>query len=107
MLLASLGVILIAILMVKRVGSAILLGIVAITLAGNSSWARRTGPRIFSRCRIHPARFSSLIFALPTKIGLAELVFVFFFVDLFDNVGTLVGVCEQGGFLARWKTSAR
>jgi AGZA family xanthine/uracil permease-like MFS transporter len=24
---------------------------------------------------------------------------VFFFVDLFDNVGTLVGVCEQGGFM--------
>ena len=33
------------------------------------------------------------------KIGLGELIFVFFFVDLFDNVGTLVGVCEQGGFL--------
>jgi AGZA family xanthine/uracil permease-like MFS transporter len=33
------------------------------------------------------------------KLGLGELVFVFFFVDLFDNVGTLVGVCEQGGFL--------
>jgi adenine/guanine/hypoxanthine permease len=30
---------------------------------------------------------------------LGELVFVFFFVDLFDNVGTLVGVCEQGGFM--------
>jgi adenine/guanine/hypoxanthine permease len=27
------------------------------------------------------------------------LIFVFFFVDLFDNVGTLVGVCEQGRFL--------
>ena len=27
------------------------------------------------------------------------MIFVFFFVDLFDNVGTLVGVCEQGGFL--------
>jgi AGZA family xanthine/uracil permease-like MFS transporter len=31
------------------------------------------------------------------------LVFVFFFVDLFDNVGTLVGVCEQGGFLREGK----
>ncbi|HEX4537527.1 MAG TPA: NCS2 family permease, partial [Candidatus Acidoferrum sp.] len=30
---------------------------------------------------------------------LGELIFVFFFVDLFDNVGTLVGVCEQGRFL--------
>jgi len=33
------------------------------------------------------------------KIGLGELIFVFFFVDLFDNVGTLIGVCEGGGFL--------
>src|SRR5206468_12612907 len=33
------------------------------------------------------------------KLGLGELIFVFFFVDLFDNVGTLVGVCEQGRFL--------
>jgi AGZA family xanthine/uracil permease-like MFS transporter len=36
-------------------------------------------------------------------LGLGELVFVFFFVDLFDNVGTLVGVCEQGGFLRNGK----
>ena len=26
-------------------------------------------------------------------------MFAFLFVDLFDNVGTLVGVCEQGGFM--------
>jgi AGZA family xanthine/uracil permease-like MFS transporter len=26
-------------------------------------------------------------------------MFAFLFVDLFDNVGTLVGVCEQGGFV--------
>ena len=33
------------------------------------------------------------------RLGLLELIFAFFFVDLFDNVGTLVGVCEQGGFM--------
>ena len=37
------------------------------------------------------------------KLGLGDLVFVFFFVDLFDNVGTLVGVCEQGGFVKNGK----
>jgi len=30
---------------------------------------------------------------------LLEILFAFLFVDLFDNVGTLVGVCEQGGFI--------
>jgi AGZA family xanthine/uracil permease-like MFS transporter len=97
-LLAALGVILIAILMVRRVGSAILLGIVAITLLGIPLGLSHWPEHLFSLP--HP---SGTLFKLDlraaTKIGLAELIFVFFFVDLFDNVGTLVGVCEQGGFL--------
>ena len=101
-LLAALGVILIAILMVRRVGSAILLGIIAITLAGIPLGLTHWPAHLFSLP--HP---SDTLFKLDlraaTKIGLAELIFVFFFVDLFDNVGTLVGVCEQGGFLRNGK----
>jgi AGZA family xanthine/uracil permease-like MFS transporter len=97
-LLAALGVILIAILIVRRVGSAILLGIVAITLIGIPLGLSHWPEHLFSLP--HP---SGTLFKLDlraaAKIGLAELIFVFFFVDLFDNVGTLVGVCEQGGFL--------
>jgi AGZA family xanthine/uracil permease-like MFS transporter len=97
-LLAALGVIVIAILIVRRVGSAILVGIVAITLAGIPLGLAHWPAHLFSLP--HP---SGTLFKLDlraaTKIGLAELIFVFFFVDLFDNVGTLVGVCEQGGFL--------
>ncbi len=97
-LLAALGVIVIAILMVKRVGSAILLGIIAITLLGIPLGQSYWPAHLFSLP--HP---SGTLFKLDlraaSKIGLAELIFVFFFVDLFDNVGTLVGVCEQGGFL--------
>jgi AGZA family xanthine/uracil permease-like MFS transporter len=97
-ILAAAGIVLIAILMARKVGGAILAGIIVITLAGIplglSHW---------------PAHFfswpdpSGTLFKLDlrgaAKIGLGELIFVFFFVDLFDNVGTLVGVCEQGGFL--------
>jgi len=97
-LLAALGVILIAILMVRRIGSAILVGIVAITLIGIPLGLSHWPAQLFSLP--HP---SGTLFKLDlraaTKLGLAELIFVFFFVDLFDNVGTLVGVCEQGGFL--------
>ena len=97
-LLAALGVIIIAILMVKRVGSAILLGIVAITLAGIPFGQTHWPAHLFSLP--HPGgTLFKLDLRAATKIGLAELIFVFFFVDLFDNVGTLVGVCEQGGFL--------
>ncbi len=97
-LLAALGLLLIAILMARRVGSAILLGILAITFAGIPLGLAHWPAHLFSLP--HP---SGTLFKLDlhsaAKIGLGELIFVFFFVDLFDNVGTLVGVCEQGGFL--------
>ena len=97
-ILAAVGVVLIAILMARRVGSAILLGIVIITLVGIPLGVSHWPAHLFSWP--HP---SGTLFKLDLRsafrLGLGELVFVFFFVDLFDNVGTLVGVCEQGGFL--------
>ena len=97
-LLAAAGLILIAILMIRKVGSAILLGIVAIALAGIPLGLSHWPTQLFSWP--HPAgTFFKLDLRSATRLGLGELVFVFFFVDLFDNVGTLVGVCEQGGFL--------
>jgi adenine/guanine/hypoxanthine permease len=97
-ILAALGVMLIAILMVRRVGSAILIGIVAITLAGIPLGVSHWPAHLFSLP--HPSgTFLKLDVRAAAKLGLGSLIFVFFFVDLFDNVGTLVGVCEQGGFL--------
>ena len=97
-MLAAAGLVLIAILMVRRVGSAILLGILAITIAGIPAGVSHWPAHFFSWP--HPAdTLFKLDLRSATKLGLGELVFVFFFVDLFDNVGTLVGVCEQGGFM--------
>ena len=97
-LLALLGLLLMAVLMARRVGSAILIGIVAITLLGIplgvSQW-----PHHLFRLPDPSGTFLKLDLRSAAKLGLGELVFVFFFVDLFDNVGTLVGVCEEGGFL--------
>ncbi len=96
--LAAAGLLVIAILMARRIGSAILLGIVAIALAGIPLGLAHWPDHLFSLP--HPGgTFLKLDFRSAFKIGLGELIFVFFFVDLFDNVGTLVGVCEQGGFL--------
>ena len=97
-ILALLGVLLIAILVARRVGSAILIGIIAITLAGIPLGVSHWPAHIFSLP--HPGgTFLKLDLRSAAKLGLGELVFVFFFVDLFDNVGTLVGVCEEGGFM--------
>ena len=97
-LLAAFGLILIAILMARKIGGAILIGIVVIALAGIPLHLTNLPAHIFSLP--HPGgTFLKLDFRSALKLGLGDLVFVFFFVDLFDNVGTLVGVCEQGGFM--------
>ena len=97
-ILAAVGVLLTAILLARRVDSAILIGIAAITIVGIPLGISHWPARLFS----WPAPSGTLFkfdLRLALKLGMGELVFVFFFVDLFDNVGTLVAVCEQGGFL--------
>jgi AGZA family xanthine/uracil permease-like MFS transporter len=97
-LLSILGLIVIVILMAKRVTGAILIGIVGITLLG-IPLGQATWPAHFLSLPHPGGTFLKLDLRSATHLGLGELIFVFFFVDLFDNVGTLVGVCEQGGFL--------
>ena len=97
-LLAVAGLLLTAILMARRVSGAILLGVLAMALAGMPLGLTHRPSHLFSLP--HPSgTFLKLDLAGAAKLGLGELIFVFFFVDLFDNVGTLVGVCEQGKFL--------
>jgi AGZA family xanthine/uracil permease-like MFS transporter len=96
--LAALGLIFIAVLMARKVNSALLIGILAITFAGIPLGLAHWPAHFFSLP--HPGgTFLKLDLRAATSIGLGELMFVFFFVDLFDNVGTLVGVCEEGGFM--------
>jgi AGZA family xanthine/uracil permease-like MFS transporter len=96
--LTTLGLVLTAVLMARRVGGAILLGIFATTLAGIVCGLGQWPQHVVAWP--HPSStLLKLDLAAAAHLGLAELVFAFFFVDLFDNVGTLVGVCEQGGFM--------
>jgi len=95
---ATLGLILTAILMARRIKGAILLGIFATTAAGVWRGLGEWPKRLVSLP--HPSgTLFKLDFVGAVHLGLLEVVFAFFFVDLFDNVGTLVGVCEQGGFM--------
>jgi len=95
---ACLGLALTAILMARRVNGGILLGVFGTTLVGILRGITHRPQAIFALP--HP---SSTLFQLDLRgashLGLLEILFAFLFVDLFDNVGTLVGVCEQGGFI--------
>jgi AGZA family xanthine/uracil permease-like MFS transporter len=95
-LLAIAGLILMAALMAWGVRAAILAGIVLITAVG----------AVFGQVAWTPAPYSWsgasatwLRLDVPgaLRVGLLEIVFVFLFVDLFDNLGTLVGVGKKAG----------
>ncbi len=97
-ILAAAGLLLIAGLMARGVGAAILLGIAITALAGIPVGLTHWPGHLFSLP--HPGgTFLKLNLAAAAKFGLGDLIFIFFFVDLFDNVGTLIGVCEEGGFM--------
>jgi adenine/guanine/hypoxanthine permease len=95
---ACFGIVLTLVLMARKVNGAILLGIAGTTLfgilRGIAHW-----PAAWVSVP-HPAgTLLQLDVRAALHLGLLEIVFAFLFVDLFDNVGTLVGVCEQGGFV--------
>ena len=96
------GLVLTLVLMARRIHGAILIGIIGTTLLGMfrgiSSW-----PSGFFAMPHFSSTFLQLDFRGALHLGLLEIVFAFLFVDLFDNVGTLVGVCEQAGFVKNGK----
>jgi AGZA family xanthine/uracil permease-like MFS transporter len=95
---ACIGIALTVVLMARRVHGAILIGVFATTLLGILRRISNWPSAIFSLP--HPSyTFLQLDFRGASHLGLLEITFAFLFVDLFDNVGTLVGVCEQGGFV--------
>ena len=95
---ACFGILLTLVLMVRKVNGSILLGIAGTMLLGvfrgvahaPSSWISWPNP-------------SGTLLQLDLRgamhLGLLEIIFAFLFVDLFDNIGTLMGVCAQAGFV--------
>jgi AGZA family xanthine/uracil permease-like MFS transporter len=93
-LLAIFGLLLIALLLAWGVRAAMLLGILATTLAGAALGLVSWHPQSYKLSEISATAFK-LDIASTLKIGLVEIVFVFLFVDLFDNIGTLVAVGKK------------
>jgi AGZA family xanthine/uracil permease-like MFS transporter len=121
--LALFGLILMVTLEVKKVKGAILLGVLTTTAcawalafailhaAGTSAAADAGTATAWAQSLVHwtpaPGGFHALTataFQLDIRgalnKGLLEIVFVFFFVDLFDNLGTLVAVTKRAGLIS-------
>jgi AGZA family xanthine/uracil permease-like MFS transporter len=95
---ACVGLTITLVLMARKINGAILIGIFASTALAIFRGMAKWPAAIFSLP--HPSStWLQLDLRGALHLGLFEIIFVFLFVDLFDNVGTLVGVCEQGGFV--------
>ncbi|MEO8097460.1 MAG: NCS2 family permease [Acidobacteriota bacterium] len=97
-MLACFGLVLTAALQVWRVRAAMIVGILATTLVGAMAGLVSWSPQTYGLGDIG-ATMGQLDIVGATKLGLMEVVFVFLFVDVFDNVGTLVGVTEKAGLV--------
>ena len=103
-LVAMAGLLVIAVLMARKVRAAMLIGILVASLGGwFAGLTHAPGPGLGL------SEISATAFKLdiPGALGLrgnlaltvVEIVFVFLFVDLFDNVGTLVAVTKRAGLV--------
>ncbi|MFZ5707513.1 MAG: NCS2 family permease [Pseudomonadota bacterium] len=99
--LALFGLLLIAALTLWRVRGAMLIGIVVTTLAGWAIGIVSFAPQPYDLGAIGDTAFKLDLPGLfgGHGLGLLEIIFVFLFVDLFDNVGTLVAVTRRAGLI--------
>ena len=102
--LAILGLLVMGGLMVWRVKGAILIGILVAAVAGWALGLAKIVPGEYGLAALTATAFkldvpAALHLNSGMGMALAEVIFVFLFVDLFDNVGTLVAVTKKAGLV--------
>jgi AGZA family xanthine/uracil permease-like MFS transporter len=92
------GILVTAVLLVRRVRGAILAGIVTSTVLGLAFGIVRFHGVVSTPPSIGPVAFKLDVLG-ALKLGAVPVIFTFFFLDLFDSIGSLIGIAEQGGFM--------
>ncbi len=93
------GLVLMVALEIRKVKGSILIGVLSVT---GIAWALHLvqwTPSAGGFSALTQTAFKLNIMGAVNK-GLLEIIFVFFFVDLFDNLGTLVAVTKRAGLIA-------
>jgi AGZA family xanthine/uracil permease-like MFS transporter len=97
--LTLLGLILMVALEIRKVKGSILIGVLSITGVAWAFHMVHWTPSVGGFGSLTQTAFKLNIMGAVNK-GLLEIIFVFFFVDLFDNLGTLVAVTKRAGLIA-------
>jgi AGZA family xanthine/uracil permease-like MFS transporter len=105
--LSLLGLFLMVVLEIRKVKGAILVGVLTVTAI--AWWPMKLvhwSQSSFGFSALTQTAFK-LDIGAAINTGLLEIVFVFFFVDLFDNLGTLVAVTKRAGLISADHTIPR
>jgi AGZA family xanthine/uracil permease-like MFS transporter len=97
-ILAATGFVLIVALTARKIMGAIVIAIFAVSALGIGLGIGQFHGIAAMPPSIAPT-FLAMDLAGAFNLGLATIVFVFLFFDLFDNTGTLIGVAHRGGML--------
>jgi AGZA family xanthine/uracil permease-like MFS transporter len=97
-LLALIGIVITGILYAKRVPAAILLGIIITMLIGIPGGITEFKGVLSAPQSIKPI-FCQFQFDQIFSIDMLVVVFTFLFIDLFDTIGTLIGVCSKANMV--------
>ena len=98
-LLAIFGIALIATLQALRVRAAMLIGVLGTLAVGIVCRQVHWQPATLNPMAIRATAFH-LDLRGALRLNALEIIFVFLFVDLFDNIGTLVAVTERAGLIS-------
>jgi len=105
-LLAVFGLLAISALLAWRVPAAMLVGILLTTAVGIAAGLAPWHPQSYSVLDLS-ATFLKLDVRATLRLGFFEIVFVFLFIDMFDNIGTLVAVGKRAGLFTQAHTIPR
>ncbi|MGD9015484.1 MAG: NCS2 family permease, partial [Candidatus Omnitrophota bacterium] len=101
-ILSMIGIVIISVMMIRKIKGGILIGIITSAVIGWMMGIVEFTGLISRPPNLTPTLFKLDVFSALT-LKLLPVVFILFFLDLFDTVGTLIGVGEEGGFIKQGK----
>src|SRR5574344_2159995 len=97
-LLAIIGLVITAVLLVLKVKGALLIGILATTIIGIPMGATKIDGFVSTPPSISPI-FCQFEWANILTWDMFKVVFTFLFIDMFDTIGTVIGVTQKAGMM--------
>ena len=99
-LLGVIGIIITSVLVIKNVPGSLLIGILATALIGIPMGVTNVSGVVDTPPSVAPL-FCQFEFHNIFTIDMVVIVFTFLFIDMFDTMGTLVGVCTKAGMMQK------